>query len=150
MTNTSTVARAVRAAGTTHPGRKHLVIPARLIVLGCAVAFTLGACATIPTQEVTAAGTPSSTTAAAKPDGNHVSTEGTLSVGTDIKAGTYKTTVPADSLNCYWARLKGTSGQLEDIIANGNGKPDALVTVTIKPTDKAFETNGCGTWVKSR
>lgn len=80
---------------------------------------------------------------------NKVTTDGTLAVGVDIEAGTWRTTVPEDSPICYWARLRSTDGSFGAIIANGNANPGAKLTVTIKRTDKAFETNGCGTWTKA-
>lgn len=76
------------------------------------------------------------------------SDEGTLLVPSEVKPGTYRATVPADSYNCYWARLKGTSHEIEYIIGNGNAAPGAKVTVTIKATDKAFHSSGCGAWAK--
>lgn len=45
---------------------------------------------------------------------------------------------------CYWERLSGFGGQLEDIIANGN--PSGQAIVTIAPTDVAFKSQRCGTW----
>jgi hypothetical protein len=74
--------------------------------------------------------------------------DGTFVVGDDIKAGTYKTAGAADSAipNCYWARLKGTSGDFEDIITNGNG--EGPTTITIASSDGAFQTNGCKDWKK--
>lgn len=66
-----------------------------------------------------------------------ITEDGTYLVGTDIKPGTYK--APGSEL-CYWARLK-TGG---DIIDNHLGEGQAVVT--IKKTDKAFETTGCGEW----
>lgn len=74
--------------------------------------------------------------------------EGTFVVGSDIKPGTYKTSGPSDSSlpNCYWARLKGTSGAFGDIIANGN--PGGQTTITISSGDKAFQTSGCADWKK--
>lgn len=74
--------------------------------------------------------------------------EGVLLVGTDVRPGRYRATVPPDSVNCYWARLKGTSGSLDDVIANGNGEPGERMTVTIARSDKAFETHDCGVWEK--
>jgi hypothetical protein len=65
------------------------------------------------------------------PDGVH-------RVGSDIRPGTYRSRVP---VNCYWARLAGFSGDLDDITANDNVTGYALVT--IKSSDKGFETNGC-------
>lgn len=72
--------------------------------------------------------------------------DGTFVVGDDIKAGTYKTVGPEDEYGCYWARLKGTSGDFEDIIANGN--VTGQTTVTIASSDGAFETTGCKEWKK--
>ena len=68
--------------------------------------------------------------------------DGTYQVGVDIKAGTYVSAKP-DSGNCYWARLKG-SDTFSDIIANNNTAGQSVVT--IKSTDKFFETNGCSDW----
>jgi hypothetical protein len=75
--------------------------------------------------------------------------DGRYQVGVDIAAGTYKTTVPASSRNCYWARYKDLSGDFDAIIANGNSAPGSKVTVTIRASDKGFESNGCGTWTRS-
>lgn len=74
--------------------------------------------------------------------------DGTFVVGTEVKPGTYKTSGPAESSfpNCYWARLKGTSGGFGDIIANGN--PKGQTTITISSSDGAFETSGCKEWKK--
>lgn len=78
--------------------------------------------------------------------------DGTLLVGEDVKPGTYRATVPqvdgmpAELPSCYIARLRGTSGELGDIISNQNRKPGDVVTLTIKATDDAVEIRGCGTW----
>lgn len=70
--------------------------------------------------------------------------EGTWTVGVDIKPGTYRTTDDVGS-SCYWAILaSGTNG--DDIINNdipGGGRP--VVTLT-KGQD--FNTKRCGTWAK--
>ena len=68
--------------------------------------------------------------------------DGTWMVGDDIKAGTYRTKGNSDG--CYWARLSGTSGELADVIANGDA--DGPTSVTISDGDVAFETSGCGPW----
>jgi hypothetical protein len=60
----------------------------------------------------------------------------------DIKPGTYRNGNEGD---CYWARLRNTNGDLDSIIANGNGGNQVI---TIKRTDKAFETRYCGTWTR--
>jgi hypothetical protein len=74
--------------------------------------------------------------------------DGTFIVGKDIKAGKYKVTVPKGALDfgCYWARLKGITGEPGDIIVNGFSGPGSTVNVEIKGTDVAFDTNGCGVW----
>jgi hypothetical protein len=71
-----------------------------------------------------------------------ISEDGVFLVGVDIKPGTYRNGNEAD---CYWARLKSTNGDLDAIIANGNGGNQVI---TVKKTDKAFETRMCGAWTK--
>lgn len=70
--------------------------------------------------------------------------DGVWTVGTDIKAGTYRAK-EAVSSSCYWAVLKsGTNG--DDIINNGipgGGRP----TVSVRK-GQDFESVRCGTWVK--
>lgn len=70
--------------------------------------------------------------------------DGTYQVGKDIQPGTYRTRV--GSSNCYYERLKGFSGSVDDIIANDD--TDAPAIVTIKSTDKGFSSQNCGTWTK--
>jgi hypothetical protein len=74
--------------------------------------------------------------------------DGTFLIGTDIQSGTYRAKVPVSSVGCYWQRMKGTSGGFDDIIANDNVSPGAPAVVTIGRSDKAFQTNRCGTWEK--
>ncbi|RZT27800.1 hypothetical protein EV649_1573 [Kribbella sp. VKM Ac-2569] len=71
-----------------------------------------------------------------------ITEDGVFLVGTDIKPGTYRNGNEGD---CYWARLKNTEGDLDGINANGNGGNQV---VTIKKTDKAFETRRCGSWAR--
>ena len=68
--------------------------------------------------------------------------DGMFAVGTDIRPGTYQST----SADCYWARLRNGSGQLEAIIANGTGAS----IVTISKKDSYFESRYCGEWVVKR
>lgn len=63
-------------------------------------------------------------------------------VGIDIPAGTYR--MPTSQQFCYWARLSGFSGQLDDIIANNFTNVHQIVTIS--PTDVGFESDDCGTW----
>jgi len=107
-----------------------------------------------PTVTVTAPAPPAKTvqvpgpvkTVTAPPPGPvaAIPEDGTWLVGTDIKPGTYRSSSDGD---CYWARLKNTSGDFEAILANGNGGNQV---VTIKTSDKAFESARCAPWTKVR
>ena len=69
--------------------------------------------------------------------------EGMYLVGVDISPGTYKA-----SGSGYWERLKDAEGTFDSIIANGNAEGNAIVT--IKSSDKFFESNGMDeNWVRS-
>lgn len=74
--------------------------------------------------------------------------DGTYVVGTDIAAGTYKTSGPADGGigMCTWERLRDTSGDAAAIITGDLVQGPS--TVTISSSDGAFETQGCNTWTK--
>ncbi len=91
-----------------------------------------------PTQTPTQTPTTSPTT---NPDGSFG--DGTFRVGSDIQAGTYHNT--DSSQGCYWERLSGFGGTLDEIIAN-NFTFSADI-VTIKPSDAGFHSDGCGTWM---
>lgn len=81
-----------------------------------------------------------------RPRAGEIPGDGTYVVGKDIEPGTYRTEGPQGGIitDCYWARLSGTSGEPDDIIANEVTK--GRTTVTIEGGDKAFSTNGCKTW----
>ena len=81
---------------------------------------------------------PTPTPAATFNDGNQI-------VGSDVMPGTYRAFVNGEG--CYWARLRGFSGEIDDIIANGNQQKGSVI-VTIKASDKGFESNGCGSWTR--
>jgi hypothetical protein len=68
--------------------------------------------------------------------------DGQYAVPQQVKPGTYQ--APNPDGECYWARLKGFSGELEDVIANDN--PSGPARVTIARTDKGFESERCGQW----
>ena len=70
--------------------------------------------------------------------------DGTYRVGPDIAAGTYQGVTTATG--CYWERLRGFGGTLDDVIANYFG--NAPTIVTIAPTDVGFRSSGCGGWTK--
>lgn len=66
---------------------------------------------------------------------------GTFLVGDEVSPGTYRS---EDTSDCYWARLSGTDGSLDSIIANNFGGGRQIVTIS--GSDMAFETSGCGEW----
>lgn len=69
--------------------------------------------------------------------------DGTFIVGTDIDAGTYKN---SGGSTCYYSRLSGFSGELDDIVSNELTSASAIVTIA--PSDRGFKSSGCGTWTK--
>jgi hypothetical protein len=131
---------------TDHPPGMHsrlalLVILAAFasvgIVSGCAEDKTSSpAATTAPEGEATEAS--QTTEESEEPEGIG---DGTHRVPNDISAGTYRSSGDG---TCYWARLAGFSGELEDIVANGNNAPEI---VTVGKKDAGFETAGCGDWV---
>ena len=72
--------------------------------------------------------------------------KGTFLVGSQIQPGTYSTQGPTTQDDGQWARLSNTTGDPTAVIAHGivNGP----TTVTILPTDAAFQTTGDVVWVK--
>lgn len=134
-------------------------------IVAIVVAFALGgvifgsagkpAPVAAPTVTTTAAGTTTVTTVVTTtvtpPPGPLTSiSEGTYVVGTgpgQVAPGTYATTgakVGAVVPNCYWERLRNTSGDFTALIANDNVK--GPTTLTIAATDGAFKTSGCQPW----
>lgn len=75
-----------------------------------------------------------------------IADDGVLLVPEEVKPGTYRATVPADSPFCYWARLNAPTE--DSIIRSGAGSAGDKMTVTIRKSDKGFHTRGCGVWVK--
>lgn len=69
--------------------------------------------------------------------------EGTYIVGTDIAPGTWRS---AGGSSCYYARLKGFTGRLDDIIANDLGSTTPVVSIAA--SDRGFTSHGCGAWNK--
>ena len=70
--------------------------------------------------------------------------EGTWLVGDEIPAGTY---FAEGGDACYWARLSGFGGELDDIIANDFGAGKQVVEIT--STDAGFSSGGCGAWTSA-
>ncbi len=73
--------------------------------------------------------------------------DGTYRVGQDINPGVYHFVHTDDRTGiCYWKRLRGFSGSLDDIIENG--LVDSPRYVEIKASDLAFMSDGCGMWTR--
>lgn len=83
-----------------------------------------------------------------KPSVVKITKEGTFIVPNEVKAGTYQTTVPQDSIACYWERLTSLDGSVDSIADNGFAERGQQVIVTVSPNDKYFKTTGCGVWTK--
>ena len=65
---------------------------------------------------------------------------GTYAVGREIASGVYAGMAGQDVLDsCYWARLKGVSGEFDEIIANDNAVGQFYVKVL--PSDLALNTS---------
>jgi hypothetical protein len=100
----------------------------------------------------TEAGAPAAATSAPAPaQRGPVTTfdDGQWLVGADIEAGTYATTVPADSPGCTWERKDSTDGTANSVLESGIGEEGERLVVDIKPTDKVFGSVGCGRWQRS-
>jgi hypothetical protein len=79
-----------------------------------------------------------------KPVGNVKASSrfGTIIVGVDIPAGTWRGTAQGD---CYWARLRNFGGGFDAILANDNVAPGSKFTITVRPTDKGLHlSSDCG------
>jgi len=69
--------------------------------------------------------------------------EGTFIVGTDIDAGTWRSSGMG---SCYWVRRSGFTGSSSEIIANDYTTGSTIVAITA--TDRGFVSSGCGTWTR--
>jgi hypothetical protein len=74
-----------------------------------------------------------------KEDPNPNFSNGMHQVGTDLQPGTYR--IRKDSRGCCYAPLGDFSGELEEILANGNANEPTIVTIA--PTDANFESQRC-------
>lgn len=100
-----------------------------------------GTPAVVPPTAATAARTPVKATGPKTSFG-----DGTWEIGRDIAAGTYSTTVPADSFGCYWETDKDANGTLDSIVANDNVVAGGRAVVVANGKAKWLKVNGCGTW----
>ncbi|SDC56361.1 hypothetical protein [Rhodococcus tukisamuensis] len=74
--------------------------------------------------------------------------EGTYLVGAELAPGQYTASGQVDDyMGCYWKRLSGTTGEIDDIIASDYTHSEKVI-VTVLPSDYAFESEYCGTWTR--
>ncbi|MFG3495917.1 hypothetical protein [Streptomyces sp. NPDC047928] len=97
------------------------------------------------TRHTLATGSADPTAKDRTPPAGDIPGDGVFLVGEDIQPGTYRSD-GADTALCYWARLSDTTGEADDIIANGNAK--GQIVVKIAPADAAFEASDCKPWTK--
>jgi hypothetical protein len=140
---TAIVALGIGSASGTESQAGAAVGAAPTVTITAAAADSVAPAPTV-TQTVEVPGPATTVTAGPPAAAAAIPGEGTYQVGVDVKPGTYLSKGPQDG-NCYWARLSGSDG-FADIIANGNTA--GQIVVTIKKTDKFFETNGCNDWTK--
>ena len=78
---------------------------------------------------------------------------GVFAVGVDISPGTYSTTGTRGVLGeeggsvCVWERLGAFIGDSASVLQSGG--PSGPATVTIEPSDRGFESQGCQEWRRS-
>ena len=68
---------------------------------------------------------------------------GTFLVGVDIVSGLYRSS-PETILPCYWERLSGLGGTIDEIIASGFSEGPTIVKIA--SSDYAFKSSGCTQW----
>lgn len=108
-----------------------------------AAPVTIVSTVTAPPVTVTRTVTPSAAAAAPPTGGNGTLSDGVHRIGTDAKAGRWKTAGPRGSLGCYWSRNSNDSGDFSAIIANGIVQGPTSVTVK---SGEFFELSGGCTW----
>jgi len=72
---------------------------------------------------------------------------GDYKIGYEVAPGRYQSAGPTEPGGyCYWARLRGFHGILDDIITNNIGQ--GAMVVDIGASDAGFTSDGCQPWVK--
>jgi hypothetical protein len=75
--------------------------------------------------------------------------DGLWIVTLDIRPGTYQAIVPASSPGCSWQRTASSDGTVTSVLESGTGTEKQKIIVSILPTDKVFQSAGCGMWVRT-
>jgi hypothetical protein len=124
-----------------------VVIVGALVVIGCVLGTSMSGLFKFGGDTGNAAAADSSSSGPAGPRVPGTTfDDGQWIVSGDIQPGTYAVTVPADTSGCTWERNASTDGTASSVLESGVGKGGQALVVGIKPTDKVFKTNGCGTW----
>lgn len=108
-----------------------------------AAPVTIVSTVTAPQETVTRTVISSAAPAAPRSGGNGTLSDGVHRIGTDAKAGRWKTAGPRDSFGCYWSRNSNDSGDFSAIIANGLVQGPTSVTVK---SGEFLELSGGCTW----
>jgi len=69
---------------------------------------------------------------------------GTWLVNKEIEPGLWQNSDSSEG--CRWARLASLDGTSSAITATGSGT--SIITIEIIPTDRAFDSWGCGNWTR--
>ena len=123
---------------------------ATLVVILCGLGATMSGLFDFAkgAQPPTAAASPGSADAAVRIPATSFP-DGQWSVGGDVQAGTYTVTVVAGSPGCTWERNAATDGTATSVLESGNGAPGEAIVVSIKDSDKIFQSKNCGTWQRT-
>lgn len=70
-----------------------------------------------------------------------ITRDGIYLVGDDIEPGTWRT---SGGTFCSWQRLSDLRGEMDSVIAIDVGEGPRVVTILA--SDRAFKTDGCGSW----
>lgn len=100
-----------------------------------------GTTSTVSREVVDTSSAPATPEPAAAPELQGLGS-GTYLVGSEVQPGRLRTR--ESSPGCYWARLAGASGELDDIQANGSGSGPLIVDISAD--DYAFQTQRCAPW----
>ena len=135
----TTITTTLAGSTTTSPDTSSTTLPATTTTAPATTTSTAAATTTTTAPATTT--TAASTTTSSLPD--PVFGPGTHMVGSDVQPGVYETGIVEGPFGCYWERLSGLSGEIDDIIANGNVAGHDVVE--IMDGDVAFGTD-CDAW----
>jgi hypothetical protein len=139
VATTSTTTSTLPGSTTTAPGSTTTAASATTTT--APVTTTTASATTTTATATTSTGAAATTTT--PPLSDPAFGAGTHIVGEDVQPGVYETGIVEGPFGCYWERLSGLSGELDDIIANGNVAGHDVVEIMAE--DTAFGTD-CDAW----